>query len=192
MEQKITFEDGKLVILTDNGKICGDETTTKIEGEFAVQAEDVEMIRDLIANRHFSAVRYKRKLCYADDLEDVCLPICVETSDENVAKEFRVLLAERDCAKEQANRLRRFLDTVRSVDEWKLSRMNGWIIWTLFVCAIGVLISGVAESLISYRWYEGVPECIYGCAIYLFTRSLWVDRKSARLTRRTLYKSMTE
>lgn len=56
MEQRLTFEDGKFTILTDNGKICGNETTAEIEGVFTVSADDVKLIKDILSDKEFVSI----------------------------------------------------------------------------------------------------------------------------------------
>lgn len=44
MEQRIYFDDGKLVVETNNGKIKEGNTTTQISGVFAANADTVAML----------------------------------------------------------------------------------------------------------------------------------------------------
>ena len=44
MEQRIYFDEGKLVVETDNGKIKDSNTTTKFCGEFVADADTVAML----------------------------------------------------------------------------------------------------------------------------------------------------
>lgn len=44
MEQRIYFDDGKLVVETNNGRINDGNTTTQISGEFIANADTVAML----------------------------------------------------------------------------------------------------------------------------------------------------
>jgi len=44
MEQRIYFDDGKLVVETNNGRIKEGNTTTQINGEFTASADTVAML----------------------------------------------------------------------------------------------------------------------------------------------------
>lgn len=44
MEQRIYFDEGKLVVETNNGKIKDGESTTLIDGEFTASADTVAML----------------------------------------------------------------------------------------------------------------------------------------------------
>jgi hypothetical protein len=44
MEQRIYFDDGKLVVETNNGRIKDGNTTTQISGEFIANADTVAML----------------------------------------------------------------------------------------------------------------------------------------------------
>lgn len=51
MEQRIYFDDGKLVVETNNGMIKAGNTTTQINGEFIVHADTVAMLLSELEGR---------------------------------------------------------------------------------------------------------------------------------------------
>lgn len=57
MEQRIYFDDGKLVVETNNGMIKDGNTTTQISGEFIVKADTVAMLLSELEG-HSLTMRY--------------------------------------------------------------------------------------------------------------------------------------
>lgn len=178
MDQKITFEDGKLVILTDNGKISGDETTTKLAGTFTVNAEDAEFIRKLIDKKRYTMI-LTTEYSQDDGSKRSHIFRSVETSDDAIAEEFGNMKNQLNKANRTVRTLRDLIHQINTNFEWKLSRTYRWLVWGLVACAVICPISGIAESIIFLHWYDGIPECLYAVAIGFFTRALHLDSKSA-------------
>lgn len=59
MEQKIFFKKGKLVVITDNGLIEDGKTTTSIDGNFVIKAEDVKELLSRVSGMNFYTSEYR-------------------------------------------------------------------------------------------------------------------------------------
>lgn len=90
MEEKIVYLDknNKLVVKTDNGRQDSNGTTTKIEGSFSIQAEDVVKLFALVNNT------------------DVVYPFVgyAPVTDWSFFSDFRTMIVTHDgCVMEQVN-----------------------------------------------------------------------------------------
>lgn len=102
MEQRIYFDEGKLVVETNNGRIKDGNTTTQISGEFFANAKTVAMLLAELEG-HSLAMRYIP--CWnwgTRPMEDWCL-----ITDKEIAEELKEAIASRDKARSELDTLNR-------------------------------------------------------------------------------------
>lgn len=176
MEQRLTFEDGKLTILTDNGKICGNETTAEIEGVFIVSADDVKLIKDMLSDKKFVSILVEKTERSA--WCGIRTTKTVLTDGPFIKQLFENLVKQRNEAELKVLQLRDVIKLIKPLCQWISSRKYRWMVWALYAFCVLELLFCVYGSLCGAHWYEWLADGIYAVGVLMFACALHLNRKN--------------
>lgn len=167
MEQKITFEDGKLVLLTDNGKISSCETTSQVRGTFTVTAKDAEVIAQMLAGKRFV------RITYTSSIDGQFYWKAYDTNDEKIERELQDLTERCQELQDSLCKNKYYIARLRDLVKIKVASGRKDEIFNL--CIAGALaITGIASLILSY-WLTGATliVCAFGSfATYKLAQSI--------------------
>lgn len=186
MEQRLTFEDGKLTILTDNGKICGNETTTEIEGVFTVSADDVKLIKEMLSDKEFVSILVEKT--ERSSWLGIGTTKTVLTDSASVEQVYENLVKERNEAELKVLQLRDVIKLIKPLCQWISSRTYRWMVWALFAIFVLELFFCVYGSLCGAHWYDCLADGLYAVGVLVFARALHLNRKNISFVQEVINK----
>ena len=186
MEQRLTFEDGKLTILTDNGKICGNETTAEIEGVFTVSAGDVKLIKEMLSDKKFASILVEKTERSA--WCGISTTKTVLTDGAHIKKLFENLVKNRNEAELKVLQLRDVIKLIKPLCQWISSRTYRWMVWAMYAIFVLELFFCVYGSLCGARWHDCLGHGLYAVGALVFARALHLNRKNISFVQEVINK----
>jgi hypothetical protein len=113
MEKRIEIDDnGKLVIYNDNCTRTSNETITKLNGDYLINADDIHKLMVLVENKHLlHSCQVTHYLAYTNKIQDFNLCTCdkelLDTVDKKLRKTFKeieVLSKQKDILESLINK----------------------------------------------------------------------------------------
>lgn len=187
MKQRLTFEDGKFTILTDNGKICGNETTAEIEGVFTASAEDVKLIKEMLSDKEFVSI-------FVEKTMDTCWDRVIETKktvltdSASITELIENLKKNSNEDKLKVLQLRDVIKLIKPLCQWISSRTYRWMVWAMSAIFVLELFFCVYGSLCGAHWYDCLADGVYAVGVLVFARALHLNRKNISIVQEVINK----
>lgn len=125
MEQRIYFDDGKLVVETNNGMIKEGNTTTQLNGEFTASADTVAW---LLANLERSSLTMQYIPCWSWSTRPTGLWSLI--TDKEVAEELKKVIDDRDKANGELATIKKKGEMLKDVlDRINEHNKKWWRFW---------------------------------------------------------------
>lgn len=125
MEQRIYFDDGKLVVETNNGMIKEDNTTTQLNGEFTASADTVAW---LLANLEGSSLTMQYIPCFSWNARPTGEWSLI--TDKEVAEELKKVIDARDKANGELATIKKKGEMLKDVlDQINEHNKKWWRFW---------------------------------------------------------------
>lgn len=113
MEKRIQIDvNGKLVIHNDNCTQTSNETTTKINGDYLINADDIHKLMVLLENKHLlhSCQCTSYHLLYTNKIQDFNLCTCDKELLDVVDEKLKSILKEIEVLSKQKSILKTLID----------------------------------------------------------------------------------
>ena len=125
MEQRIYFNDGKLVVETNNGMIKEGNTTTQLNGEFTASADTVAW---LLANLEGSSLTMQYIPCWSWSTRPTEHWSLI--TDKEVAEELKKVIDARDKANGELATIKKKGEMLKDVlDRINEHNKKWWLFW---------------------------------------------------------------